>query len=466
MTGFLDPLPAELLTSWYARRNHKCGSASAVEVQAVLDRGGKWRHPDIKPTRSWLTAASAKFEVDETVLAGNSLARLRPGVPADFLTWAYSPFCEDCGGYKPAPRLAKAWCCRCLAEDFAAGRPAHTRMQWADAASSFCQEHRWPLFDHCPFCLSSRWHLVAPPRGPLRMLCMECWRPLDQTTPNAFVFAEEYHQQWNCVVDFEAELQAALRGKTPDQFRFNFTSARQLVDEVRDIAKLLLCVSANGNETSVGLNTYSSAAMRAYGNLRRFGRPVHRFSWRSPPRGCDAPCSERFALSSIKGAKRFSGSMGSMSHWHSLTSSTLPPVLRSTIALHNLDGGRHRLCAGLRQTSSSTGTTQAPANFAWRLRYCKTLLQDRLTQLARTAHSGRQSSINFNDLACATSRRTASGDHFKLPRGVGSRRSLDSHDAMSLSDESGWVRRRSATRRAPLVSIGSRGAGARMAGSA
>ncbi|MBV1692402.1 TniQ family protein [Novosphingobium sp. G106] len=256
MTDYLAPLPGELLTSWFARRSHKLQARAKAEPRAVQDRRGTWRHPDVQPTRSWLIAAATKFHVDAAVLAANSLARLRPGVPVDLLAWERPPFSEDVEGFASAPRLAKAWCSRCLAEDFVAGRPAHIRKQWADAATSFCRLHRWPLFDQCPFCRSCKWRLIAPRRGPLRTSCAECWHPLDQATPCALTCADEYRDQWDCVTAFEAELHAALRGRTPDQFRFNFTSACQLINEVRDICSVLLFVSTGYEATSIPLNAY------------------------------------------------------------------------------------------------------------------------------------------------------------------------------------------------------------------
>ncbi|WP_225207635.1 TniQ family protein [Novosphingobium huizhouense] len=388
MTDYLAPLPDELLTSWYARRSHKLRARPNAEPQAVQDRSGAWRHPDIQPTRSWLKAAAAKFHVDAAVLAANSLARLRPGVPADFLAWEWAPFSEALGGYRPAPKLAQAWCCRCLAEDFAAGRPAHIRMQWADAASSFCQVHRWPLFDHCPFCRSCQWKLVAPPRGPLRMFCKECWHPLDQAIPDAFAYADGYRNQWDCVAAFEAEVHVALRGRTPDQFRFNFTSASQLINEVRDICGLLLTMSTGHEATNIPLNAYPCAAMRAYGYSRPFGPPVRRFRWRWQPCGCDDPCSGRFAPFSTPRMKQGANYMAPTNHRRSGCSSTRPTTPRLTDFSPSLGDGRVRWHVGSRTSDEKTGRTGLSGSSSGPSGDCVRHLQRLVAQLSRTAASG------------------------------------------------------------------------------
>ncbi|MBV1692569.1 TniQ family protein [Novosphingobium sp. G106] len=239
MNEYLDPLPDELLTSWFARRRHNLRGRGLPEPKAVRDSKGAWRHPDIRPTRTWLNSACDRFNVEPSQLAASTFVRRFPHLPVDFLAWDWAPFPTEREGLRPAPRLAIAWCSRCLAEDFAVGRPAHIRQQWVNASLGFCHLHRWPLSDRCAACGSIRWKFAAPTRGPLRMLCAECWRPLERSLPEVLHASKELRDCWDCVIAFEAEVQTALRGRTPDQFRFNFTSASQLLNEVRDICGLL-----------------------------------------------------------------------------------------------------------------------------------------------------------------------------------------------------------------------------------
>lgn len=145
MSTHLAPLPDELLTSWWTRRSHDHRGRVLTEPRAVRDRVGQWRHPDIRPASMWLKVAAKQFGVETSQLRANTIDQLYPELPLDFLAWDWSPFGTEDGTPRTAPRLAVTWCSRCLAEDFAAGRPAHIRHQWTMAASGFCHLHRWPL---------------------------------------------------------------------------------------------------------------------------------------------------------------------------------------------------------------------------------------------------------------------------------------------------------------------------------
>ena len=144
-------------------------------------------------------------------------------------------------GVAPRPRLHMSWCSRCLAEVFAAGRSAHIRRHWVLAASGFCHAHSWPLEERCAVCRPSRWRFATPAHGPIRMVCEDCWRPLERAVPEALTAERKITVCWGRVIELETEVATALSGKTPDQFRFNFTSANQLLNEVRDICELLAC---------------------------------------------------------------------------------------------------------------------------------------------------------------------------------------------------------------------------------
>lgn len=238
-----------------------------ADPKAVRDRGGQWRHPDIRPTTRWLNGAARMFNVASPQLAANGLAKRYPALPLDFLAWEWPPFTTGPDDWRSAPRLRLSWCNRCLAEDFAARRPAHIRHHWVLGASCFCHHHRWPLEERCSACDSFNWQIAGSPRGPLRMFCAECWRPLEQSLPAVLSVEDDVRNCWDLVIAFETEVLTALSGRTPDQFRFNFTSAHQLLNQVRDICCLLARNHCGYTRTNIPLNAFVSTAM-APGRLR------------------------------------------------------------------------------------------------------------------------------------------------------------------------------------------------------
>jgi hypothetical protein len=255
------PFPDELLTSWLARQNHNFRGRTFPEPTAVTDRKGLWRIPDINPPRAWLSAVSEHFDVPRSALAEITIAHRDPAMPLDFLSWDWSPFQTAPEFLRARPRLQISWCSQCLAEDFAAGRPAWLRQQWVFAASGFCHKHRWPLEQRCTACQSSRWRLSAPARGPLRMVCQECWRPLERTAPETLASDKSVRDCWDRIIKLEVAVMAALRGKTPDQYRFNFTSGEQLLVELRDIFRLLAGVQHRYGPNDCPLNRFACPAM-------------------------------------------------------------------------------------------------------------------------------------------------------------------------------------------------------------
>jgi hypothetical protein len=78
-----------------------------------------------------------------------------------------------------------------------------------------------------------------PARGPLRMICDACWQPMERTSAPAIYAGKDALLCWDHVIAFEQQCIGAIKGRTPDQFRFNFTSADQLLNEVRGICRLL-----------------------------------------------------------------------------------------------------------------------------------------------------------------------------------------------------------------------------------
>ncbi|MBC7285619.1 MAG: hypothetical protein H5U12_30120 [Hoeflea sp.] len=132
-----------------------------ADPKAVPDGRGQWRHPDIRPTTRWLNGAARMFNVASPQLAANGLAKRYPALPLDFLAWEWAPFATGQDDLRSASRLRLSWCNRCLAEDFAARRPAHIRHHWALAASCFCHHHRWPLEERCNACSAFNWQIAG-----------------------------------------------------------------------------------------------------------------------------------------------------------------------------------------------------------------------------------------------------------------------------------------------------------------
>lgn len=58
------------------------------------------------------------------------------------------------------------------------------------------------------------------------------------------------------MIAFEAELLSAVQGRTPNQFRFNFTSANQLINAVRDICRLLTRRRPTHARSEIALNRF------------------------------------------------------------------------------------------------------------------------------------------------------------------------------------------------------------------
>lgn len=233
--------------------------------KAVRARDGDWRHPDVRPTWAWLRAAGERLDVSASCLADHGIARRYPALPLDFLVWRYRP-----GPEHPeasfAPKLSIAWCSRCLAEGFANGEPAYVRRQWVLAASGFCHRRRWPLEDRCNACGSLDWHFATAARGPLRMICGACWRPLERASESMLSAELSARPCWDHLIAFEEQLMGAMAGKTPDQTRFNFTSASQLLGQVRDICSLLTRAPpghdyCSGRTRTIALNDFACDAM-------------------------------------------------------------------------------------------------------------------------------------------------------------------------------------------------------------
>jgi hypothetical protein len=255
------PFPDELLTSWLARQNHRVRGPAFPKPKVVVDRKGRWRLPDIDPPNAWLKAAAEHFGVSRSDLAEITIIRCDPTMPLDFLAWDKSPFLTGPEFLRARPRLHVSWCNQCLAEDFAASQPAYVRRHWVLAARGFCHKHRWLLEEQCTACHSRHWRFSSSARGPLRMVCQDCCRPLERSAPEALAADRSTADCWDSVIALEVEVATALQGRTPDQYRFNFTSADQLVNEVRDICRLLAGNHRRFARTDIPLNDFPCPAI-------------------------------------------------------------------------------------------------------------------------------------------------------------------------------------------------------------
>lgn len=236
--SFVEPFADELLSSWLARV--RCDQRAPGEplLRAYRNRAGHWRHPDVNPKKSMIAELAASEGFTENSVAELGLCYRYPRITPDFVAWHHVPSDDPSRDFAPALTLRLSWCSRCLAEDYAAGRPAYIRADWAMAAWGFCFRHHWPLVDRCVSCGSSHWAIKRSSQGPPRLCCIRCRRGLERAHPRALELEPAAQPIWINIVAFEAALRGALRGKVPDQFRFNDTSAGQLLEESARICLL------------------------------------------------------------------------------------------------------------------------------------------------------------------------------------------------------------------------------------
>lgn len=236
---FVEPFPDELLSSWLMRMQPDRNAMNEPILRAYRNRAGHWRHPDVHPTRSMIAELATNTGIAPNQIAKLGLCYRYPRINPYFVAWRYVPSVylgQDCA---PALSLRITWCSRCLAEDYAGGRAAYVRADWAMAAGGFCSRHHWPLVDRCVICGSVHWAMKRSPQGPPRMCCARCRRGLERANAKALELEPAAHSLWKMIATFEAALRDALKGKLPDQFRFNHTSASQLLGETSTICLLL-----------------------------------------------------------------------------------------------------------------------------------------------------------------------------------------------------------------------------------
>ena len=256
------PFPDELLSSWSERRTK--GRPTIVRSSdgpRLFRRSWRQHNPDYCPSVAWLAWASAAFKVETRQLAGNALRRRYKAMRKEFVAWLYPPTGIGLATSSVIPCVRVAWCNRCLAEDLANARPAYFRQCWALAPQTFCHKHRWPLEERCNICGAYNWTVIRTATNCVRLVCGECWRPLERSMRAALDAPSSMLDAWDRVIALEAEILAALSGRTPDQFRFNFTSGAQLLNEVDDIAGILCRNYWGYTRTNIPLNAFSCPAI-------------------------------------------------------------------------------------------------------------------------------------------------------------------------------------------------------------
>lgn len=243
------PFRDELLSSWSNRivSRHKLKPDRPIMPVQVEYRGRRrsWVSASVNPTDEWLSKAARRSGQPAGALASLALSRRYPHLPWYWYSWNTPPIYA---GKIPVknPSLMWSWCSRCLAEDYAAGRCAHIRHEWVVAYSTFCRIHRWPLSSRCQICGSGSWHFSTLPGEPTRMQCSGCNRFLERSEPSAFHDGDNPSAITREIMAVENEIAKALRGKIPDQFRFNFTSPKELVCEFVDFPQLLAKSASSG----------------------------------------------------------------------------------------------------------------------------------------------------------------------------------------------------------------------------
>jgi hypothetical protein len=236
------PFRDELLSSWSnrIRSRHKL-RPDRPDMPLQMDYRGRkrsWASASANPTDQWLKQAAARTGQPMDALASLALSRSRPGIPWHWYSWSDAPIRL---GIIPNrnPSLLWSWCSRCLAEDYAAGRSAYIRRDWVLAYSTYCRIHLWPLTSHCQLCGSGSWSFSTLTGEPTRMQCANCSRYLERSEPSVFHDGDRPSKISLELMAIESEIAKALRGKVPDQFRFNFTSSEQLLREFVDFPRLL-----------------------------------------------------------------------------------------------------------------------------------------------------------------------------------------------------------------------------------
>lgn len=239
MSAWPEPFADELLSSWLERRRRGQQPPFEFDLRAYRDARGHWRHPDVQPQQAMIHALASRYDVAPDNIDHLALGFRYQKISDPFIAWHYFPPDYSVWGSTLRPTLRQAWCSRCLAEDFAADRTAYVRADWVVAAWSFCPRHRWPLLDRCITCGSGNWTIKRAPRGPPRMFCNNCHRPLERAHPKALEVEGAARPFWDKIAAFEATLRGGLGGKVPNQFRFSNTSARQLLEATSRICCLL-----------------------------------------------------------------------------------------------------------------------------------------------------------------------------------------------------------------------------------
>lgn len=70
-----------------------------------------------------------------------------------------------------------------------------------------------------------------------------------------------YRASWVYIIELETKIHAALLDKSPDQFRFNSTSAGQLLDQMRDVCRFLVGHNRLQTRSNIPLDDFDCPAM-------------------------------------------------------------------------------------------------------------------------------------------------------------------------------------------------------------
>lgn len=251
------PFRDEILSSWSNRllSRHKLRSARP-DIPLQMDYRGRkrsWVSASVNPTEKWIRQAAERTGQPARALASLALARHYPDLPWHWYSWNVPPVYAGRIPIKN-PSLLWSWCSRCLAEDYASRRPAYIRHDWVLAHSTFCRVHKWPLSSCCQICGSSSWGFSTMPGEPTRMQCAGCSRFLERSEHSVFHDGDRPTRISFEIMAVEEELAKALRGKVPDQFRFNYTSPEQLVREFVDLPFLLSKAASWGRYWRIPIN--------------------------------------------------------------------------------------------------------------------------------------------------------------------------------------------------------------------
>lgn len=222
--------PNETLCSWIRRDFYKTGARPLTKLTVPgLRYQSPLHHPDIGPRDKWLKDWAWALSADLEDLSKATMLRQFPGLSREAFAWTAKP--KPCPAWENSNMLIypqTAWCTRCLASDYLHGRDAHIRQDWRLSVVTFCKDHRWPLSDCCEVCRSQKWDISKGPDGPLRMVCADCFHPLEMAGAESLQLEERSKDYWEILTNFEACLRNDLFLTTMGPNKNGFCRARRI----------------------------------------------------------------------------------------------------------------------------------------------------------------------------------------------------------------------------------------------